>query len=335
MKIQNKKSKAVTTMMSIMVIGFMLFTPTTVIPNVGAVNDVKDTSVPQPVIDWFSTHPHFSGCVGGNLKTHIAKEESCIHPEIAASGQPSIRTNPTPASQDYSYTAVHLDCSSTCFAGAQFYTNGPYNKILSNGNIGSTPTNIPYDFSYWEGLNNCQYGSCTTSNAFLVQSGWKYSTATGTNPAMFAEIVGPFTWGGVDCSANFCGAIHMNKQANDPLYMNNYAYDTQNEWVAYVQDNRDSDYIFFAVPYSTTITAHSLPYAITSMEVKQVPNTSFFPTAPISFTGVTLYKPSVGQVPTDTNIMYSFDGPTLSSGGIPQVTYSATGSPTATVQNSY
>jgi len=328
MKIQNK-NKTVTAIMTSLMIGLVMLSPTTIIPNVNALTDGPE---PNEVAEWRASHPNFFGCVHTDLKTHISKEVTCLHPELKPSGSPHGNSKLSP-SGDFTYTVSNLDCQNSsyndnCWVGGEFSDNGPYNQILANTQIGSVPSNIPTKFGYWAGLTNCYFGHCPTAD-LLVQSGWQYTTGGGTTPQMFTEIVGHFSYNGVNCFTGYCGTVD-NKHTHDNLYTSNYG--RSGSWVAYVQDNSDSTSNFIMVPFSTAGVSNSVPYAITSMEATNVPNKTFFPASPVSLTSVTLYAYGVGQVSTNTNLMASYVGPTT---GSISVTYTATGTPTATITNSY
>lgn len=330
MKIQNNKTKTATAIVTALVIGLVMLSPTTIIPNVNAVVDGPE---PSEVAEWLADHPHFFGCVHSDLKTHISKEVTCLHPELKPAGNPHGSSKSVSPSGDFTYTIPNLDCQNSsyndnCWVGGEFSDNGPYNQILANTQIGSVPQNIPTKFGYWAGLTN-DYWGFNPQHDLLVQSGWQYTTGGGTTPQMFTEVYGHFSYNGVDCYTKYCGTVN-NKKTGDNLYTSNYG--RSGNWVAYVQDNTDSTSNYFIVPFSAANVYNSLPYAITSMEATNVPNKTFFPTSPISLTSVTLYQYGGGQVSTNTNLMAQYAGPTT---GSISSTYTATGTPTATITNSY
>ncbi|MDE1728580.1 MAG: hypothetical protein KGH81_05305 [Thaumarchaeota archaeon] len=328
MKIQNK---TVTAIMASLMIGVVLLSPVTVIPNVNA---VPDAVIPPAIVEWQKSHPNWTdGCLEGDLKTHITKEIPCFDPKATHSGLPHGNSKPVSASGDFTYTVSNLDCTNAsngdyCWAGGQFSDNGPYNEILANTQIGSKPTNVGVGFWDWAGLTNCYWNHCPTNN-ILVQSGWTYQASkSASNPEMFTEIYGPFTYNGNNC-LTFCGTIDV-KSAGHNLYTSNFA--TSSSWTAYVQDNSDSTFNSITIPFTVTGVSNSVPYAMTSMEANDAPSKSYFSASPISLTSVTLYSPGHGQVPTNTNLMASYVGPLT---GSLSVTYTATGTTTATATNTY
>ncbi|MGI0007763.1 MAG: hypothetical protein ACREAR_07195 [Nitrosotalea sp.] len=332
MKIQNSKTKTITTIMGALAIGMILLSPTMMFPDISAT-----TSQPMPaeVTTWLNSHPNYFGCVHTNLKTHVSKEVSCAHPELKPHEQMKNGTKIQPTG-DFTYTVSNLDCSSSCWVGGEFNDDGPYNEITATTTIPSAPTNSPNDFSYWASLDQCSPSSCP-SPGLLVQSGWLYESSQGTTPQMFTEIVGSFTLSGQtqNCSQIFCGTIDS-ESANDQIYTANYASTGNSEWVAYAQDNTVSPSFsdYFMVPFSTAGVSNSLPYAFLSTEAVQTPDTTYWPPSSISFTSVTLYSPGHGQVNTNTNNMAQWDTPTCGTCTLSE-TFTATGSTTATITNSW
>lgn len=318
MKIQNNKIKITTTIISALLIGFGLISPTTMIPNVGATP--VDTRPPMAT-KWLDTHPNFIGCVSGNLKTGVMHEIPCANPNITHPGpKPTVASKQVILPQSYN-NPQKIDCSSHCWAGGVFSSTGPYKQETGNTNIpSSSPSISPTSFSYWSGL---------TDNSLLVQSGWWYQSALSSgSPYMFAEIYGNFVYNLVNCSTSFCGSA-MVESANDAIYTTNYADVGNSQWVAYVQDNTSFDYTMFTVPFSTSGASNSLADAVYSLEGQSTPSTSYFPPSPINFTSITLYAPGSGQVNANTNSMSSYDDP-LSSTGIP-IDVQATGTTTAEI----
>ncbi|MDA4129004.1 MAG: hypothetical protein OK422_06085 [Thaumarchaeota archaeon] len=165
----------------------------------------------------------------------------------------------------------------------------------------------------------------------LVQSGWVYGTAlNGSHPDMFVELYGSFSWNGHTCTSYFCG-YRVQESAGNSLW--GYDDASNNNWVAYVEDDSVTGIPYIAVIDSFTATgiSNTLPYAIVSMEAAGAPSASYI-TTPISFTSVTVWNPNAvpAQVNIDTNDMLAYDGPTGSSGVT--ATYSATGLSTGTVK---
>lgn len=316
MKIRN--TKTTTTIVSALLIGLVLVSPTTMIPNVNA---IPPDSRPQMATSWLDTHPNFTGCTEGNLKTGIMHEVPCSNPNITHPGlQPTAASKHVILPQSYN-NPQKIDCSSHCWAGGVFSSTGPYNQETGNTNIpSSSPSISPSSFSYWSGL---------TDNSLLVQSGWWYQSSLNSgSPSMFAEIYGNFVYNTINCSTSFCGN-YMVESASDNLYTTNYADTSHSKWVAYVQDNTSSDVTMFTVPFSTSGVSNSLADAVYSLEGQSTSSTSYFPPSPINFTSITLYAPGSGQVNANTNSMSSYDDP-ISSTGIP-IDVQATGTTTAEI----
>ena len=322
------KTKTATTIISALVIGLVLLSPMTIMPNVNA---TPTPSVPALMTKWFSAHHHFAGCVSGNLKTGTVQEVPCADPNIAHPG-PHIPGTASKSksgiSPNYYLNAQTIDCSSHCWAGAEFYNTGPYNEATGDTTVGSAPSTVPTQFSYWSGITNCTVSSCPT-HYLLVQSGWFYDNGVNSNnPTMFAEIYGNFNYNSQNCATSFCGSW-KSESAGNSLYSANYADTGNSQWVAYVQDS--STFTSFTVPFSTTNLSNSLAYAITSQEAQSASSISYFPSSPINYTSITLYSPGSGQVNADTNNMYSYDYP-ISSTGI-NIGVQATGTTTANIGN--
>ncbi|HET7336472.1 MAG TPA: hypothetical protein VFJ23_01100 [Candidatus Nitrosotalea sp.] len=325
MKIQNNRTKTATTIIAALLIGLVLISPTTMIPNVNAL--AGSTTMPKPIVNWLASHPHFAGCVTGNLKTEKIKEVPCI------------QSHTQPMSFSWSH---NLDCSSRCLAGGEFNEYSSYDRITGDTNIGSQPSSAQTGsaFAYWSGLTNCSGSgssvpSCPTAS-LLVQSGWLYNATSGgsiNGPFMFTEIWGNFEYGGVYCDNTFCGSS-IAEPSGDSISTANYADVLDSEWVAYATDNYDFDYTSTIIPFSDAGHSNSLPYPVISLEAIDAPNINYFPSSSISFSNVSLYIPNTGMVDADTNYMQGYYGPTVSSGGIP-MTFDATGTTTATVTNSW
>ncbi len=149
---------------------------------------------------------------------------------------------------------------------------------------------------------------------------------------MFTEIWGAFDYNNVNCGNTFCGNS-ISEPSGDSISAENYADVADSEWIAYATDNYDFDYITTIIPFSNTGQSNSLPYPVVSLETDDAPTTSYFPSSSISFTNVSLYVPSTGQVDADTNYMQGYYGPTSSSGI--SMSYSATGTTSATITNSW
>src|SRR2546428_6485897 len=65
-----------------MIFGLLLVSPTILPSNVNAITDVV---VPPAVAEWEKSHPNFTGCLQGNLKTHVTKEVTCFQPGVIPS----------------------------------------------------------------------------------------------------------------------------------------------------------------------------------------------------------------------------------------------------------
>ncbi|MFZ1077524.1 MAG: hypothetical protein WAN47_08890 [Nitrosotalea sp.] len=318
----NIKNNKTTMIISAIVIGLGLLSPTSIMPNVNAVNEL---SMPKPIVNWLTTHPHFAGCLTGNLKDETIKEVSCIHPHM----------------RPMSWGPTTIDCSSHCFAGGEFDYYSSYDEITGDTDIGSAPSSAQtnYALSYWDGLTNCSgsgsSGPSCPSSSLLVQGGWLYNaTNTGSlnGPFMFTEIWGDFQYGSVYCDTTFCGNS-LSETAGDSISTENYADVTDSEWVAYATDNNDFDYVTTVIPFSDTGLSDSLPYPVVSLEAYDAPTTSYFPSSSISFTSVTLYVPNTGMVDAYSSSMKDYNGPTSSTGI--SMSYSATGTTTASITNSW
>lgn len=324
---KNNKPKTITTILGILTIGLSLISSTTLLPNINA---ETSTPVPSEVSQWLDSHPNFFGCIHTDLTKHITTEVSCLHPGNPVYG--AMKNGSTahilPA---LSYNATSLDCSSSCWAGGEFYNNGPYTQVTADTTVDTAPSTVPTKFGWWTSLTNCLSSGCATT-PLLVQSGWNYQSSSGTTPNMFNEIVGNFNYGGVSCSTHFCGtldAVHV----SDSIYVTDYADNTHSEWVAYDQDNTYPNSDSFIIPYSTAGVSTDLPYVLTSLEAGGASSSAkYFTPSPVTYTSVTIYEYGVGQVNTNTGTMYSYYGPT---GGSINVSFSATGTSTATIKDSY
>ncbi len=154
------KTKTATTIISALVIGLVMLSPVAILPNVNA---STEPIMPKPVVNWLATHPHFAGCLTGNLKTETIKEVSCIHPHMRP--------------MSFSWGPTTIDCSIQCFAGGEFNEYSSYDEITGDTDIGSQPSTTQpgtgYAVAYWDGLTNCSGSgssgpSCPTAS-LLVQ----------------------------------------------------------------------------------------------------------------------------------------------------------------------
>jgi hypothetical protein len=225
----------------------------------------------------------------------------------------------------FSYGPDTLNCSSqTCWAGGEFYYNGPYQSLYGDVIFPYAPSSEPAKFAGWIGLTNCTWSSCPVSGStyVLVQSGFDYgSLYNGTSPNMFVELYGNFNWNGVSCTTHFCG--YQIKEAGDD-YTYNAEFYNSNDWTAYAQDNSQPNTPYTLVTDNVGVTG-SLPYVLSSMEASGASSNSYINT-PVYFTTLDVYYPAGTQINIDSSHMYSYVGPTASSGV--SVSYSASGTTT-------
>jgi hypothetical protein len=234
-----------------------------------------------------------------------------------------MRVNPM-----FSYGPDTLSCSTqTCWAGGEFYYNGPFTELEGYVTIPTAPSSTPTKFSGWQGLFNCTWSSCPTAQV-LDQSGFEYGSAfNGTSPNMFVELVGNFYWNSHYCLSVYCG-YQIKETAGDQLYMSDF-YSSVN-WVAYVQDNtaNNTPYTLVQDSGSNVGVTGSVPYALVSIEAAGASSNSYI-TTPVDFTSLYVQGTSYTQVNIDSSNMYSYVGNTASSGV--SASYSATGTSTADV----
>lgn len=291
----------------------------------------SNSTLPQFLQVWQSANPEYSGCVTGSVQQQTIEEVPCQTnlPPVGSLNVPTstlaTRTQQS-VSPLFSYGSTTINCSTDCWAGGEFYYTGPYAALYGYVTIPSAPSSTPSKFGGWIGLTDCTWSSCPVSGStiVLVQSGFAYgSLYSGSTPQMFVELLGNFNWNGVSCASNFCGYL-VNVVAGDQLY--NAEFYNSNGWTAYVQDNTQSTYTLVTDSGSNVGVTGSLPYAIASIEVGGASSNSYI-TTPVYFTNLLVEYPIGTQLNIDSSYMYSYVGPTASSGV--SVSYSATGTSTA------
>jgi len=304
-----------------------------VLANTSSDSSPSSNSLPQFLQAWQIANPDYSGCVTGSVQQQTIEEVPCQF-NLPAMG--SLMPTSTSATGKqlvnplYSYGPNYIYCvptSTSCFAGGEFYYNGPYAQLTGYVTIPSAPSSTPGKFGGWIGLTNCTWTSCPSASV-LVQSGFGYgSNFNGTSPDMFVELVGNFYWNGHNCAPgySFCG-YRIQEQASDVLY--NSEFYNSNGWTAYVQDNTQSTYTLVTDSGSNVGVTGSLPYVLVSMEADGASGNTYI-TTPIDFTSLYVSYPIGTQVSIDSSHMLGYVGP----GGFPAVTvsYSATGTTTASV----
>ncbi|MGI0101917.1 MAG: hypothetical protein ACREA7_04900 [Nitrosotalea sp.] len=291
--------------------------------------------MPGEVTKWLKAHPNFVGCVHTNLQTGVSSQVSCKHPEAQMHERIKGGMKTHPITGDYSYEIKDLDCSTHCWLGGEFNDDGPYNEITAYTDVGSVPLNLPTLFSYWSSLDQCSPTNCP-SPQLLVQSGWEYENG-GSTPQMFTELVGTFTLPGnsKNCQQMYCGTVD-NVAASDQIYTANYYDSGASEWVAYAEDDSASPSFsdFTVASSSVTTVSGSLANAHVSMEAKQMSDPTYWPANSVSLTSVTLYKAGTGQVNANTSNIVEWEKPECGTCTIDE-TFTATGSTTATITNSW
>jgi hypothetical protein len=296
-----------------------------------------NSPLPQFLQVWQNANLDYSGCVTGSVQQQTVEEVPCQF-NLPAMGSLMPTSTPAAGKQQvmnplYSYGPNYIYCvptSPSCFAGGEFYYNGPYAQLTGYVTIPSAPSSTPGKFGGWIALTNCNWSYCPASGSIAVgvQSGFGYgSNFNGSSPDMFVELVGNFNWNGHNCASTsvFCG-YRIQEQANDVLY--NAEFYNSNGWTAYVQDNTQSTYTLVTDSGSNVGVTGSLPYVLVSMEADGASGNTYI-TTPIDFTSLYVSYPIGTQVSIDSSHMLGYVGP----GGFPAVTvsYSATGTTTADV----
>lgn len=275
---------------------------------------------PQFLLDWEGTHPGYSGCLSLNMTEQSVAEVTCDFAAIPIGMHNTNDLSPQTSSikpDTTIYSSKTLDCSSNCWAGAEFYNYGPFDNTEAYLPIPSAPSSTPDKFDGWVGLTNCNYsGSTCTTTQLLAQGGWAYgSVYNGTSPDQFVELWGNFDLNGNSCTSTFCGYL-VKEYAGDQLYnADGLVTGANGYWFAYIQDNGPSGSGSYEVQDSLTNVGISsnVAYILPSIEMYGATSNSYI-TTPVDFDNVTAFASYPTVVDIDPSVALNYVGPTAGSG---------------------
>lgn len=199
-----------------------------------------------------------------------------------------------PPYSSISYTPT-VDCSSHCYMGYEYNSGAPYEGMyayeISPTAVPSSSYNNPFA-SFWTGLESSSTGT-------LVQSGISYGNyaVTGygsSTPVAFAEIVGSYTIGGINCNTSFCGFTDAVNVGDDVTFGQ---YLQSGYWYATYEDYSTNPVIAKTYTVSaSTLNYPSMDYGIETFEGYQLSSTSQLPSLSVYADGLSLWTSGTNQI---------------------------------------
>lgn len=222
--------------------------------------------------------PSPNGCWLHNTRTNVWNTLGCAN------------SNTAPMSSLNAAMNCNVSGSNRCFLGLQG-TNTPASALIYGISASDlSPTKAPGTqyttpfASFWVGAESSQQN-------VLIQSGvWYGNTFSSSTPTMWVELVGPFTWNGLNCNTQFCGATHAVSVG-----------DTIEPFEYWTRNCKTCAQYWYATAYDATTgvdlvvsinVANGLYYGYATFEGYELTSLSMLPSSPLNAYDVQIYSQS-------------------------------------------